>query len=45
MTWLWVLLAFCAGGILGVMVMCCLFVAREEDEQMKKYNTQDAERK
>lgn len=39
MTWLWIILAFIAGGLFGVTTMCCLFVASEEDRRLEKLNT------
>ena len=43
MTWLWVLLAFIAGGTFGVVMMCCFIVASEEDKRLEKLNTDDAD--
>lgn len=43
MTWLWVLLAFIAGGTFGVVMMCCFIVASEEDKRLEKLNIQDAD--
>lgn len=44
MTWLWIILAFIAGGILGVVMMCCFIVAGQADERLEKLNTDNADK-
>ena len=39
MTWLWIILAFIAGGAFGVVMMCCFIVASQEDERLEKGST------
>ncbi len=36
MTWLWCILSFIAGGIFGIVMMCCFFVASESDKHIKQ---------
>ena len=43
MTWLWILLAFIAGGLFGVVMMSCFIVASEEDNRLEKLNTDNAD--
>ncbi len=43
MTWLWIILAFIAGGTFGVVMMCCFIVASQEDERLEKLDTDNAE--
>ncbi len=43
MTWLWIILAFIAGGFFGVVMMCCFIVAGQEDERLEKLNTDKAD--
>ena len=43
MTWLWIILAFIAGGAFGVVMMCCFIVASQEDERLEKLDTDNAE--
>ena len=43
MTWLWIILAFIAGGAFGVVMMCCFIVASQEDERLEILDTDNAE--
>ena len=44
MTWLWIILAFIAGGTFGVVMMCCFIAASQEDEyDEEKLDTDNAE--
>lgn len=42
MTWLWILLAFSAGAIFGVVIMCCFIAAGQEDKRLEKLDTDHA---
>lgn len=41
MTWLWIILAFIAGGLLGVIIMCCFVVASDADKRLEKLDTEN----
>ena len=43
MTWLWIILAFIAGGLFGVVTMCCFIVAGQEERNLEKRNTNKAD--
>ena len=43
MTWLWIILAFIAGGAFGVVMMCCFIVASQEERNLEKLNTDNAD--
>ena len=43
MTWLWITLAFFAGTIFGVAIMCCFIVAGQEEQRLEKLNTDNAD--
>lgn len=43
MMWLWIILSFIAGGLFGVIMMCCFIVASEEDDRLEKLNTDNAD--
>lgn len=45
MMWLWIILSFIAGGLFGVITMCCFIVASEEDDRLEKLNTNNADSK
>lgn len=41
MMWLWILLAFIAGGIFGVSVMCLMFAAKGADRHIEELNNSE----
>ena len=41
MTWLWIILAFIAGGLFGVIIMCCFVVAGDADRRLEKLDTEN----
>ena len=43
MTWLWVTLAFMAGGICGVVAMSCFVMAGQSDCKPKRPDTDKAD--
>ena len=43
MTWIWIILAFIAGTIFGIGTICCFVVAGQEDRQLEKLNTDNAD--
>ena len=43
MTWLWITLAFFAGTVFGVVMMCCFFMASQEGRSLEKLNTDKAD--
>jgi len=43
MTWLWITLAFFAGTVFGVVMMCCFIVAGQEERSLEKLNTDNAD--
>ena len=43
MTWLWITLAFFVGTVFGVVMMCCFFIASQEERNLEKRNTDNAE--
>ena len=43
MTWLWITLAFFAGTVFGVVMMCCFFIASQEERNLEKRNTDNAD--
>ena len=45
MTWLWITLAFFAGTVFGVVMMCCFFMASQEERSLEKLNTDKADYK
>ena len=43
MIWLWITLAFFAGAVFGVVMMCCFIVAGQEERNLEKIETNNAE--
>lgn len=43
MTWLWITLAFFAGTVFGVVMMCCFIMAGQEERNLEKRNTDNAD--
>ena len=41
MTWLWIILAFAAGGLFGVIIMCCFVVASDADRRLENLDTEN----
>ena len=42
MMWLWIFIAFIAGGAFGLITMSCFVVAREADDRLEKLNNDEA---
>lgn len=42
MMWLWIILAFMAGGLFGIIMMSCFIVAKEADARVAKLNNDEA---
>ena len=43
MIWLWITLAFFAGTVFGVVMMCCFIIAGQEERNLEKLNTDNAD--
>ena len=43
MTWLWIVLSFVGGSIFGIVTMCCFIEAGQEERNLEKLNTDNAD--